>query len=370
MNRILIVPNSFKECANSVDTALLIKENFTDSRFKIILKPVSDGGDGFLEVCRENYDLEIRPCEISSPYSNDKIICKIGADKTGKTVYVESAKVLGLNLIPPGKRKPMELNSKGLGEVFNFVQQKYPSAEKVIIGIGGTGTNDLGLGAAGVFGLRLLDADGNNLEIIPRNYIKAHQLVWKNPILPFKFEIIVDVDNSLLGETGAAKTFAKQKGASDDDIEVMEKGFANILNLLKGNDLLSSSKKLNGAGGGLAAGLQVFFNAEIKYANNFILADLNVKDISPEDLIVITGEGKFDSQSLMNKAPGIIIENFKDSQAQVFVICGIAEENIENKISGNVKVIEMKKYFSSAEESIKNFTSGLQKACSEIKNFL
>jgi len=366
---LIIAPNSFKECADSTETSELIASNFNTQVFDIQSFPLSDGGDGFLSVCKKKFNTRTILISIPKPYDSGTFDVSVEYSEISKTLYIESAKVLGLNIIPPDKRKPAVLNSKGLGVLLNQAANLLPELKKISIGIGGTGTNDLGIGAASECGLKLLDENNAELEPLPINYINAVKLVMPANKYKFTIEAVVDVDNRLLGEHGATRTFAGQKGASGEEIEVMEKGFENICNLLKANSIITSADNLNGAGGGLAAGLQSFFYAKLKFSRDFIFNDLGINSIHKNGNIVITGEGKFDLQTLMDKAPGVIIDYFRNSDSEVYVICGIAETEVLKKLQANVKVIEMLKYFSSAGESIKEFKTGIKKACNEIQNF-
>ena len=367
---ILIAPNSFKECADSAEIANLIDENLTElSNYNLIKKPISDGGDGFLEVCKNNYGLKIKKYDISTPFDNTKFTCEIGYNEKKRRVYIESANVLGLKVIPKDKRQPVYLSSKGLGELlfilYNEVLEGNILLDEVVIGIGGTGTNDLGLGMCSHFGLKIFDNMNHELGIIPKNFYNAEKIFWDKTILPFKIKVITDVDNPLLGENGATTVFGKQKGLLDKEIISIEKGFNKIYNLLEYNKLCDSSKKLSGAGGGLAAGLSIFFNAEIVQSFKFILELLNDIDLESIDAI-ITGEGAFDSQSMMKKATGSILEIFDKKNIPVFLCSGtISDETLKN-LGENVKAIQLIKYFSTKEESIRKYKVGIKSACREI----
>jgi glycerate kinase len=367
---LIIAPNSFKECADSTEAAELISHNFNKLNFSIKSLPLSDGGDGFLKVCRNTFKTKSFLVNIPAPFGENSINVPVEYSEKDGTLYIESAKVLGLNLIPPAERKPAELNSRGLGVLLEKAESIFPGLKKINIGIGGTGTNDFGIGAAAEFGLKLTDINRAELKLYPINYINAAAIIMPSTRHKFIIEAVVDVDNRLLGKNGATRTFAKQKGASDEEIEIMESGFENICRLLVKNNIITSSDKLNGAGGGLAAGLQVFMGAEIKYSRDFILNDIGAGTILRNGNIVITGEGKFDRQSLMDKAPGVIIDYFGNSDSPVFVICGIADAEVLTKLPGNVTVIEMQKYFSSAAESIREFKTGIKKACNEIQDII
>ena len=135
-------------------------------------------------------------------------------------------------------------------------------------------------------------------------------------------------------------------------------------------NMIDSVENLSGAGGGLAAGLSIFFNAKLKSAKEFILKDLSISKIKNDIDYVVTGEGYFDAQSLMEKGTGIIIDEFKDSAKKIFLVCGRIDQKVKEKLNGNVYCIELQKYFSSKEESINNFENGIELACKEIKNCL
>jgi glycerate kinase len=361
---ILVAPNAFKECADSVEAANIIKNFFNEDEYSISLVPLTDGGDGFLHVCSLKFGAQVVEINVPAPYGKKQIKVPFGINND--TVYIESARVTGLNLIPLIERKPLCLNTFGLGSLLEHISNNCREVKQVVIGIGGTGTNDLGIGAAAALGLKLFDKDNKELEPLPANYVNVKRIDYSDRKLPYVLKAVVDVDNKLLGEKGAARTFAKQKGASNDDINLMEEGFENICSILVNDGVISSADKLNGAGGGLAAGLRAFFNADLIFSEDFILNELGLGSVSQKIDIVITGEGRFDRQSLMNKAPGVIVNYFKNSQSEVFVVCGSAEKGIRTELPANIKIIEMQKYFASPEESIRRYREGIAKACEEI----
>jgi len=371
---ILIAPNSFKECADSVTIANLIEQNLRKlSNYKLIKKPLSDGGDGFLELCKTNSNLEIIKYKISTPYNNSKISCEIGYDKKNKLVYIESASVLGLKVIPKSKRHPTRLSSKGLGDLLLSLMKDVKSekifVDKVIIGIGGTGTNDLGLGMCSRFGLKIYNNHNENLEIIPQNFNNATKISWDTISLPFELILIIDVNNQLLGINGATKIYGKQKGLTKEEIKNVENGFNNIINILKNKKIYNPHKVLSGAGGGLAAGFQIFFKAQVTQSFNFILdliKELNIESIDS----VITGEGAFDRQSMMKKASGSILEIFSGYDIPIFLCCGILENKTLKFLNKNVKTIQIADYFDDYEESIKKYKTCIKKACTEISNVI
>jgi glycerate kinase len=379
MPDIIIAPNSFKECADSSEAADLFAKYLPSAFIRaakagisdpnLIIKPLSDGGDGFLNAIKRICQIEILEYAISAPFAADsKYLCKIGYCEERREVYIESAEVLGMKRIPREIRKPLELNSKGMGELLKLLAKDKAEHKlnfgKVIIGIGGTGTVDFGIGMCGALGMKLFDERHKELEPVPKNFTLIKHIIFEKPCLPFEIEVVIDVDNPLVGERGAAKIFAPQKGALPDEVKVLEQGMQNIVRLMKEEDNNLDKVFLSGAGGGLGGCLHYFFKARYKRADEFILDDLGLKNISAD--VVITGEGSFDRQSMMNKASGIIIKEFAAKNVPVFICCGKADLSGINDIPGNVKFIELKKYFGSVKESMQRFEEGIKRACGEI----
>ncbi len=373
--KILLAPNSFKECADSVTVLNYFKKYLKLSKDdEIISKPVSDGGDGFLNVCKNIFDIQTIKYKIRTPFDETLIDCEIGYDEKSKTIYIESAGVLGLRLISKNHRKPMEINSKGMGDLLKKisfdVEQKKLNAEKVIIGVGGTGTNDLGLGMCSVLNLNLFDVFNKHLEIHPGEFHRVKKIEWENPNLPFEIEVIADVENPLLGKNGSSRIYGKQKGASGGEIEVLELGFTKVIHYLERTGVVKNPDKLPGAGGGLAAGLQIFLNANLKSAKDFILHDLMLENYKENVDAVITGEGTFDNQTFMGKGAGIITNFFNENKNKIFLCCGIIKENIAKTLNKNIIPIQLSDFFENSVDSIQNLERGIKLASERIQKEL
>jgi glycerate kinase len=216
--------------------------------------------------------------------------------------------------------------------------------------------------------LQLFDIFGKQVEILPLNFHKIGSIEWKKQELPFKLEAILDVDNPLIGQDGAARIFGKQKGSTSGEIEVIELGFNKLLKLLQNKGLIDSVKNLSGAGGGIPAGLQIFFGCDIKKAESFIKEDLGIQRITENIDAIITGEGSFDKQSLAGKGAGIILNIFKDKKIPLFLCCGRIDGSIQ--FGRNVHPIELEKYFGNKTEAIKRFEESIKYACEEISKNL
>jgi len=372
---ILISPDSFKECISSVKLSSLMANEFEDLEgVNTILKPISDGGDGFLEVCKFHFGGEILNYNISTPYDNSKSVCPVLYTNYSKTIYIESADVLGLKIVPDQYRNPLKLSSKGLGKLLIKIESDVLSGKisvnDLIIGIGGTATIDMGIGTCSVLGLKLFDMTNKEIIPIPTNYNKVKSIEWKKRHFPFQLELILDVENPFLGKNGAAKVFGNQKGASEQEIDILESGFTNVLNLLKNNDIVDLSNKLYGAGGGIPSLFHLLLNAKIRCAKSFILNDLSISNYKGKVDSVITGEGAFDHQSLMGKGAGIILNEFVNECDRVFLLCGIIKNEVKKKLPDNIYPIEISSFFQNKGESILNIESGIRLACIKIMNNL
>jgi len=369
--KILVAPNAFKECAGPVETAELIK-NFllkkADS-LNITVIPLSDGGDGFVDVCNYNYAGKTVRYKIHSLYCNELIDCPVGYSEQQKAFYVESANTIGLKLIPPAYRQPLLLSSKPMGELLLKIKSDVLNgnykAEEVIIGIGGTGTNDMGLGMLSLLGLELYNSQTKKLEPIPENFININSFVWKPVSFPFKIKLVVDVDNPLTGELGASRVFGPQKGATELDVAKMEEGFLNFISVIKKIKPEILSGKLLGAGGGITAGFTAFLGAQVVFAKDFILNDLGASKHLDADY-VITGEGSFDEQSIGNKGPGVVIDFFAGKNKKIFLITGSMKGERTRGYLKNVEIEELSAFFGSKEESIRNFRKGVELALSSV----
>jgi len=347
---ILISPDSFKECISSVKLSSLIAEEFEDIQgVNSIVKLISDGGDGFLEVCRFHFGGEILNYKISTSFDNSELICPVLYNNDSKTIYIESADVLGLKIVPGQFRNPLKLSSKGLGELLlkieNDIVARKISVKRIIIGIGGTATIDMGIGACSALGLKLHDVNNKEILPVPENFNKVEDIEWDNKTFPFQIDLIMDVDNPLLSKTGAAKVFGHQKGASKSDIKILENGFNNIVKLLRNNNIKGLSNPLFGAGGGIPSLLNLLFNAKIRKAKDFILNDLNISKLKGKVDFVITGEGAFDNQSFMGKGAGIILREFENECDKLFLLCGIIREEVKQKLLDNISPIEISSFF-------------------------
>ena len=203
--KIIVAPNSFKECADSVTISKLIESHLCQfENIELVLKPISDGGDGFLKVCEFYFGGEYRIYRITTPYDESIFDCMVLYCIDRKEIYIESAEVLGLKQVPDEYRKPLNLSSKGMGDLLNLIQrdvnERIIEVDKVIIGIGGTATIDLGLGMMSELGLTLFETDHNEIDVLPMNFLEVNEFVYNKINFEFDVKLITDVENPLFGD--------------------------------------------------------------------------------------------------------------------------------------------------------------------------
>jgi glycerate 2-kinase len=372
---ILVAPNSFKECLDSIGVAQIISQELSkESKFNLLLKPLSDGGDGFRSICS--------PIFVVNPVSDYKIIkysdqlsdYLLIYSENNQIVFIESADLFGLKAIPESERNPLKLNSELLGRIIVFLTEETQNnrlkISNVYIGVGGTATIDFGIGVCSQLGLTLFYENDEELTPVPINFSKTKKVSFEKKQIPFKINCVVDVETELIGNPGAIEIYGKQKGANDEDFQMIKNGIKNLLKIIPKNLGLKIPEKLNGAGGGLAAGLNLFYNAELITAKNFIqnniLGDVNLNEID----VVITGEGSFDNQSFEGKGSGVILNLFKDRSTKIFLINGSSSLSDNYKLPENTQIINLIDFFASKTESINNIETGLKKACQIVSNQL
>lgn len=285
---------------------------------------VSDGGDGFIDSLRWHNNFS-RWEFLSYNAAKRKIQSHYLYNIYNRTAVLESALTLGISKLAVNEKHILQLSSYGLGfDISRVAEVRKP--QKIVVGIGGTSTNDLFIGGAAALGYKFIDGNGHELDPIPVNYLKISHIIKPNILPSAEFYAAVDVKNPLLGINGATNIYAPQKGASPNEIEILENSFTHLSEIIK-NDLGIDVTKIDGAGagGGIGGGLAAFLNAKIISGADFVLDNIGIdQKISDSDL-VITGEGSFDKQSLMGKITGNIITRCKKQNKKVLIISGISD---------------------------------------------
>lgn len=329
--KIVIAPDSFKESLAADQVAEAIQEGFVSffPNAEYHLLPIADGGEGTIQALTSANNGVLETITITGPLGNP-VNAKIAFSHNGKTAFIEMAKACGLHLVPLESRNPLQTTTYGVGELLLYAIER--GVEEVIIGVGGSSTNDGGMGMAAALGYQFFDEKGNKLSGVGQNLEKVETIssVHRDPRIDHvKITVAADVENPLTGPNGATYVYGPQKGLPDSllaEVDAAMGRFYRLAGAAMGKDV--SLMKCSGAGGGIGASLLLFANAEIKKGIELVLEQLHVKEICQDTDIVIVGEGKIDGQTLFGKAP-IGVASCAPPSATVIAICGGIGEGSE-----------------------------------------
>lgn len=302
--KILIAPDSFKESMSASRVAEFLKAGIEAALpgVSAITSPVTDGGEGFLDAMVNGTEGYVKPVKAHDALMRS-LTAEIGFSSDGNTAFIEMARASGLELIRTEERNPLITTTFGTGEM--MLSAIRAGCKRIIMGIGGSATNDGGAGMAQALGVRLLDDSDNELPPGGGSLSRLHSIDISGifPVIP---EILVacDVTNPLTGNSGASAVYGPQKGATSDLVATLDWCLAHYASVVR-DKLGKEVENFPGAGaaGGLGAGLMAFCNANLTSGFR-LFADITglEEKIAAAD-IIITGEGKMDSQTLQGKAP-------------------------------------------------------------------
>jgi len=333
--KIIIAPQSFKSSLTAKEATKIISDCarniFPES--ELIGIPIADGGDGTLETIIDATNGKLMNSQVKGP---DSSVVKaswglFNTQKNEKIGIIEMARASGLAMINPKNLDPFNATSFGTGEL--ILDAVKNGAEKIILGIGGSATNDCGIGVAKAVGIKFLDSKNNEVGNNVSNFSNIKKInldKFNSQLNDVKFEVACDVTNKLCGKEGASYIYGPQKGASDKDIKILDKNLLHIGNLIK-KDLGVNVLDINGGGaaGGLGAGMVAFFGAKLRPGVDIIFETLNVEEKIKDADLIITGEGQFDISSTYNKAPTAIAKLGKKYNIPTIGISGSFGEGFD-----------------------------------------
>ena len=307
--RVLIIPDKFKGTLSALKAAEAISRGWREIRphDRLDLLPMSDGGDGFGEILGELFTAERRTVQTVNA-AHEPVRAEWWWSASQRTAVVESANIIGLAMLPPGKFHPFLLDTFGLGHLLRTIASEV-SGSRVIIGIGGSATNDAGFGMARGLGFRFEDASGLCIEA----WTELDRLVYVIPPVDSpRFEqitIACDVQNPLLGPTGASRIYGPQKGLRPEDFSIADRCFERLVEVVRRDlGIDCADEPGTGAAGGLGFGLRAFLQGSFKPGFDIFSEAAQLKDrVASADLIV-TAEGAIDQQTAMGKGTGAIAE--------------------------------------------------------------
>lgn len=304
--KIIIAPDSFKESMSALEVANAIENGFKKvyPEAHYIKIPMADGGEGTVQSLVDATGGKIIHKTVTGPIG-ELVEAFFGISGDGKSAIIEMAAASGIHHVPIEKRNPLVTTTKGTGELI-LAALDY-GINKIIIGLGGSATNDGGAGMAQALGAKLLDKNGNQIGFGGAALKELHTIDISSidpRIKSVNIEVACDVDNPLTGKKGATLVFGPQKGANPQMVEQLERNLTHYANVLQ-RDLGIEVDNVPGAGaaGGLGAGLLAFLRANLKRGIDIITEAVQLDKQLVNASIVITGEGKIDDQTIYGKTP-------------------------------------------------------------------
>ncbi|MBN8575487.1 MAG: glycerate kinase [Cytophagales bacterium] len=322
--KILIAPDKFKGSLSATEVCAAICNALkkSDAALQIQTLPLADGGEGTAQLLTEQTQGTWKTCVVHDPLFR-KIEAGYGISGDGTIAFIEMASASGLQLLTAEERNPLRTTTLGTGELIadalNF------DVNKIVVAIGGSATNDAGIGMAAALGYRFYDQHKQELIPIGANleYLHGVDTPALHPRLrTTEFCVLCDVTNPLYGVHGAAFVFAPQKGATPTDVEHLDRGLQNFSQVVRDQFQISTDFAGAGAAGGLGAGAKVFLNAALTRGIDYLIAQLHVEAAIRKADLVITGEGKLDTQTLQGKVVAGVTALAVQHHKPVVVITG------------------------------------------------
>ncbi|MFZ0407739.1 MAG: glycerate kinase [Cyanobium sp.] len=336
--KIVLAPDSFKGSMTAIEVCEAFQQGVSRvlPSAEVITLPMADGGEGTVEALVAATGGEMRLVEATGPLPSDrpKVTGQIGLIDAGRTAVLEMACVSGLPLVPEARRNPLHTTTYGTGELLRAAFEL--GARHLIVGIGGSATNDLGAGMAQALGIQFFRADGSEIrepmtggllgEVSSIDWSQLHPAVTQSQI-----EVACDVDNPLLGPRGCTAVYGPQKGATPEIAGELEANLAQAIDVIEkaiGREVRHQAGA--GAAGGLGAGLLAFLGAELRPGVRIVLdASGFAEKVVGADL-VLTGEGRIDQQTAYGKTISGVARASQIHGVPVVAIVGSIGHGVDN----------------------------------------
>lgn len=341
MQNFILVPDSFKGTLSAIEVCNIMKSSIKNlyKDANIISVPVADGGEGTVDAFLYALGGEKKSVWVSDAFNEQKILAHYAMLKDNIAV-IEMAACAGLPLVK-NRLEPDKTTTFGVGEL--IVDAINSGAKKIILGLGGSATNDGGCGMAAALGVKFKDEQDQKFIPTGGTLSKIYKIDMNNiypKIKDIEFISMCDVDNPLCGRLGASAVFTPQKGADEDMVKLLDEGLAHLAKIIK-RDLHIEVKDIKGAGaaGGLGAGSIAFLQSKLTKGIDVVLDTINFDELVSKADIVFTGEGKFDSQSLHGKVVMGVANRSQKYKTPVIVVTGAIGENIQEAYNKGITAI-------------------------------
>ncbi len=322
---VLVAIDSFKGSLTSLQAGNAVKEAIMgiDKNAEVVVSPLADGGEGTVEALAAGLGGSLVSIEVSGPL-NDKVKACYCILEDSKTAVIEMSAAAGITLIPAEKRNPLETTTYGVGEIIKDAICR--GCRHFIVGIGGSATNDGGTGMLAALGFEFFDKKDRHIPLGAKGLEHLTKISCENVMPELKdcsFRVACDVTNPLCGEKGCSAIFGPQKGATTEMIADMDKWLENYADIAKNvNSKADCNHAGVGAAGGLGFAFYAFTNAVLESGIKIILDETDLEEKIKNADIVVTGEGRLDSQTVMGKAPIGVAKLAKKHNKKVIAFSG------------------------------------------------
>lgn len=329
---IVLAPDSFKESMTAKEVCEAMERGIrkATSQIRCIHVPMADGGEGTMQSLVDATGGRVYSKEVVGPLGNN-VVAEYGILGNGEIGVIEMASASGIHLVDSEKRNPLITTTFGTGQLIKACLDK--RVKKLLIGIGGSATNDGGAGFIQALGGRLLDENGDDLSYGGGALAKLHTIDLSNLDERLKYvsvEVACDVNNPLCGKEGASYVFGPQKGATREMIEILDQNLSHYAEVIKeqlGKDVISKAGA--GAAGGLGAGLMAFLDVKLKSGIEMVIEYANLEEKVRDADMVWTGEGSIDFQTQYGKTPLGVAMIAKKYNKPVIALAGRVGNDID-----------------------------------------
>lgn len=356
--KIIIAPDSFKESLTALEVAEAIETGFKRifPHAEYVKVPMADGGEGTVQSLVDATQGELIQTEVTAPLGN-KVMATWGLSGDKQTAIIEMAAASGLHLVPLNQRNPLLTTSFGTGELIRAALDF--GVNKIILGIGGSATNDGGVGMLQALGIRCLDHQGQEIGFGGKNLANIQQIDLSalDPRLQqVEIEVACDVTNPLCGDNGASAIFGPQKGANAEMVKQLDQALAHFAQQVKAQlDLNIRDQAGAGAAGGMGGGVLLLPKVRLKSGVNIVLDTVQLSDKLQDANLVITGEGRMDGQTAQGKTPVGVALAAKTVNKPVIAIVGCLREDYEVVYDKGIDaVFPIIRQLDSLENTLKN----------------
>lgn len=372
--KFVLAPDSFKESMSAKTAAFAMKKGIMKvfPEAECVIVPMADGGEGTLESLVSATEGEIIKTDVIGPLGK-KVTAEYGLLGDSETAVIEMASASGLQLIKPEDRNPLHTTSYGTGQLIKHALDK--GVNRILIGIGGSATNDGGVGMLQALGVSFKDKDGEELVFGGGALKHLHTIDMSGldeRIHNVQIDVACDVNNPLIGPTGASAIFGPQKGATRDMVTILDHNLTHYAKVIKeqlGEDIAFVAGA--GAAGGMGAGLLAFLSARLKKGIDLVIEYTRLEEYVKDADFVFTGEGSIDGQTLYGKTPYGVATVAKKYSVPVIAFAGKIGNDIDALYeNGFNAIVGILKEVTSLKESLESGESNLAFATENVCRIL